>query len=365
MPEPNLNGYVESLRRLAVRAVARMYSPERKTFFFCLRDQNGSVRPEGVSRRYTAITLIGLAVEDDATVKTVLNGHSASEVYETLLGEIAQQSNLGDVALAHWAGTALRHPGRAKALERVRALRPEEGPHHTVELAWVVTALSLDPENPDPRMRDAVAARLVASQNERVFPHLIGGKDRLRTHVACFADLVYPTQALAHHHKATRNEKSLAAATACGDYMCDTQGPAGQWWWHHDHRTGQVIEGYPVYAVHQDAMAPMALFDLQDATGKSYDPWIRRGLEWLRSSPELDGGTLVDSKADLIWRKVARREPNKLARSLQAVASGIHPRFRVPGLDAILPPVVIDREDRPYHLGWLFYAFPPRRAQFS
>ena len=77
--------------------------------------------------------------------------------------------------------------------------------------------------------------------------------------------------------------------------------------------------------------------------------------------PRARGGSLVDDQAGLIWRKVARREPSKLARKLQALASAAHPSLRVPGLDAVFPPGAIDFEDRPYHLGWLFLAFPKRR----
>ena len=80
-----------------------------------------------------------------------------------------------------------------------------------------------------------------------------------------------------------------------------------------------MIEGYPVYAVHQDAMAPMALLAVEDAGGPDFAGPVERGLEWLRSAPELGGGSLVDDAAGLIWRKVARREPGKLARSLQAL----------------------------------------------
>lgn len=366
MSKNDLDGYVASLRALAVRSLRRMYVPEERVFIFCLRrGEDGAVRPEGRSRRYTAITIVGLALEEAVTVHEVLGDHSLSSVYDKLLETVSTETNLGDVALTHWAGTAIDHPGRAKALARLLELAPAEGAHHTVELAWVVTALSLDPERPAPELRDAVANRLIASQNESIFPHVVGGTGGLRAHVACFADLVYPIQALAHHARATGNDKSLASARACGEYICREQGPAGQWWWHYDHRTGKVIEGYPVYAVHQDAMAPMALFDLQRATGQSYDAGIRRGLEWLARSPEIGGASLVDSQADLIWRKVARKEPKKLARSIQAVASGIHPELRAPGLDALLPPGAIDHEDRPYHLGWLLYAFPPERASWS
>jgi hypothetical protein len=106
----------------------------------------------------------------------------------------------------------------------------------------------------------------------------------------------------------------------------------------------------------------MALFALEEAAHTSFAPAVRRGLAWLASAPELGGRSLIDVEADLVWRKVARREPPKLARSLQALASRIHPRLRVPGLDALLPAVAIDHEDRPYHLGWLLHAWPAARV---
>ena len=119
------------------------------------------------------------------------------------------------------------------------------------------------------------------------------------------------------------------------------------------------MESYPVYAIHQDAMAPMALRALKDAGGGDFDACIDRGLQWLESAPELEGGSLVDERAQMVWRKVARREPLKVSRFVQAACSRVHPALRAPGLDALFPPVAIDREDRPYHWGWFLYAWAP------
>ena len=47
-----------------------------------------------------------------------------------------------------------------------------------------------------------------------------------------------------------------------------------------------LCEGYPVYSVHQHAMAPMALLDLRAAGGTDYMPAIAKGLQWLDSHPE-------------------------------------------------------------------------------
>ena len=180
--------------------------------------------------------------------------------------------------------------------------------------------------------------------------------------MTCFADLVYPVLALAQHGEASGDRESIEAAVAGATAICRRQGADGQWWWHYDYRTGHVLEPYPVYAVHQDSMAPMALFAAAQAGRRNFDTAIGRGMRWLLASPELDGGTLIDRRAGIIWRKVARREPAKLSRYVQAGVSRLSPRLRAPGLDVIFPPRAIDYEDRAYHLGWVLYAWPEQRV---
>ena len=100
----------------------------------------------------------------------------------------------------------------------------------------------------------------------------------------------------------------------------------------------------------------MALFALLEACGPNYLESVRRGLDWVVHAPEIDA-PLIDKEAGVIWRKENHREPGKICRYTQAAASRFHPELRVPGLDLMFPPTAIDYECRPYHLGWLFYAF--------
>jgi hypothetical protein len=37
------------------------------------------------------------------------------------------------------------------------------------------------------------------------------------------------------------------------------------------------------------------------------------------------------------------------------------PALRAPGIDRLFPPGTIDYEDRPYHYGWLLYAWAQPR----
>jgi hypothetical protein len=338
-----------------------MYRSADGIFAFRLRPDGSGFTLEGTSPRYTAMTLIGLAGEQAEAASACLGGETPQSLSRRMLGQVGEWGNLGDVAVTLWAARALGEDGEP-ALRRLLAMQPVERPYPTVQVAWSLAALCFEPGMTHDDTRQALARRLVESlpTDGSVFPHELGSANS-RSHVACFADLVYPVHALAHYHVRSDDRSALAVATRVADHFCGLQGEEGQWWWHYDVRTGRVIEGYPVYAVHQDAMAPMALFAVQEAGGPDYSEPIARGLRWLAASPELDGGTLVDEGVGITWRKVARREPGKASRYVRAAASRIHPSLRLTALDLLFRPGAIDMEDRPYHLGWLLYAWPERR----
>jgi len=350
--------FILELRRLALTGLPRMWRSEGDFYAYRVRPSGSGVIPEGVSRRYTAITTIGLASEGEADRAIALGPLTLRDLAERLVRDVAGVANLGDVALTVWASAASGQGDLEAATHRLRVLRADVESYPTVEVAWALAALCVAATPGDSEARGRLALRLIDSLGPSgVFPHVLGGRGGLRSHVSCFADMVYPIQALALYHRLVGDGRALLAAERAAGVICQHQGAAGQWWWHYDRRTGRVLEGYPVYAVHQDAMAPMALLALAEAGGRDMGEPIARGLAWLEASPELGGGSLVDRTAGLIWRKVARREPGKLSRTLQAAASRLHPRLRAPFVGALFPPEVIDYEDRPYHLGWLLHAF--------
>jgi hypothetical protein len=186
-----------------------------------------------------------------------------------------------------------------------------------------------------------------------------------RAHVSCFADQTYPIQALARAHASGDGDgdpEALAASEACAARICELQGDGGQWWWHYDARTGGVVEGYPVYSVHQHAMAPTALFDLADAGGTDFGPSIHRGLRWMTDVPELAARPekrepLILDKLGVTWRKVYRGDPKKAVRAARGLGTRIAPSLRLKSLDRVYRPVFVDRECRPYEFGWMLYAW--------
>jgi hypothetical protein len=351
-------GRAARLRALALEALPAMFRADEAVFAFRVR-RSGGLAPEGRSPRYTAMALIGLAREDDAAVHEILRGASAAAVCERLLTRLDQLTSLGDVAVACWAANELECTRRTLALRQLAARQPDTTRCSTVELAWALSALCSTTDPEAERLRRRVAARLMGLHREssRCFPHQADTRPGLRSHVACFADQIYPVLALAQYAAASNDDRALGIALAAARHLCALQGPSGQWWWHYDTRQPQLVERYPVYAVHQDAMAPMALHALERVSGVDFTAAVERGLAWLVSAPELGGASLVDPASRLIWRKVCRREPAKASRYLQAVATRLRPGATWPQLDRLLPPGAIDYECRPYHLGWLLYAW--------
>lgn len=354
--------HVMGLRSLAIDALARMYRPECGLFAFRVRPATGGVALEGTSRRYTAITLLGLAAEGAQAAATVLAGSDTETALNALVDHLRDESNMGTVALTLWAARETGHQRADEVLTQLRKLDPCAGNHPTVEIAWALSALSAGSPSDDSDLSfaECIADHLLTCyvSASGLFTHWPPGAacSWIRRHVTCFADFVYPIQALARYGALTGSSEALDTARNCCDRMCALQGENGQWWWHFDARTGRVVEYYPVYAVHQDAMAPMAVFALDEACGEHHERAVRKGLEWLRRSEEIEG-SLIDPSAGVIWRKVARREPGKLTRGLQALSTRMHPSLRFPGTNVLFRPDSVDYECRPYHLGWLLYAW--------
>jgi hypothetical protein len=313
--------------------------------------------PEGWSLRYTAITLLGVRHLDPTGQRELLAGRTVAEVCDVLVDRLPSTDSVGDAALAVWAAVACGHDDLARALHRLETLDAPSGSRYVVDLGWIVSALvAARPVADVERQLARARARLLGSLTgtRQLFGHVTGPGlvPRYREHVGCFADQVYPIQALARLHASAPDAEALAVAERCADRICALQGPAGQWWWHYDSRTGDVIEGYPVYSVHQHAMAPMALLDLADAGGDVDLDAIRRGLAWMVAAPETAEPLILD-KQGLTVRKVARRDPRKLMRGVRAATTGVRPGLRLGALDLLWPARTLDRECRPYEFGWL------------
>jgi hypothetical protein len=318
------------------------------------------VAPAGRSLRYAAIAALGLLRLGEQEQRAVLGGEDSRDLVGRLAKRLDTTGSLADVALLCWAAAEAGHSELPHALARLGQLDGHGGPVAVVTAAWVVSALVAARPRADVERKLAMARQRLLAARDVVYPHLTGGAPWHRAHLGSFADQIYPVQALARLHASADDPEALAAADSVAAAICAAQGEAGQWWWHYDARTGAVVEGYPVYSVHQHAMAPMALLDLADAGGECYLAAICRGLRWLSQRPET-GEELVLDQPPVTWRKVARADRRKLVRGVRSVSTRLRPGVRLAVLDRLFRPGLVDHECRPYELGWLLYAWLPAR----
>jgi hypothetical protein len=344
------------------RALQTMYQPATTTFPQTVRrgSEPGRLVPEGTNLRYAAIAALGIAQLPEDEQRAALRGVTAAQLCGELAGPGASAPDLGAAALVAWASAEITGSVSEALIARIVTDVRAALPQPTVDYAWALTALVAARDVADVGITAQQAAdRLMAAAGaEGIFPHALPREvlGRVRAHVGCFADQVYPIQALARFHAAADAPDALAAADRCAERIVALQGDAGQWWWHYDVRTGDVVEGFPVYSVHQHAMAPMALFDLAEAGGKDHLAAIARGLRWIEDHPETEE-SLLDPASGAIWRKVGRRERKKAVRAIRSASTSIKPSLHLRGLDRLFPPGPVDHECRPYELGWLLYAW--------
>jgi hypothetical protein len=358
---PGASALVHRLLDVSVASLPRAYRDG--DFVFRLdgeRSPDGTWRliQSGTSHRYSAIAALGLLRLPVATQREVLGGTTCGDLVTRLTSQLDQQTSLGDVALTCWAAAEADHAALPDALARLAEIDRHAQPVYVVDAAWAVSALVAARTHVDVEEHlESARRRLLGARGNVAYPHLAGpGAAWHRAHVGSFADQVYPVQALARLHGSADDPQALAVADLVASVICSAQGDGGQWWWHYDSRTGEVIEGYPVYSVHQHAMAPMVLLDLAEAGGQSHIDAICRGVLWLADPPE-KAEELVLDEPPIIWRKVARADRRKLVRGLRAASTRIRPGQRLGVLDWFFPPGTVDHECRPYELGWPLLAW--------
>jgi hypothetical protein len=315
---------------------------------------------KGLSPRYTMMTLLGLQ-------RYQASGRSSpvaiAPVLDRLLQDTSWLASAGDLGLILWTCAELA-PDRLtqvyKDVHAEEALKrfPDGQQGSTMEVAWYLTGLAtcaLKGYSDLPGQSEQIAAaRKILEQNcglSGVYGHLSRShsvKSFLRRRIGSFADQVYPTIAFARLSQALNDVDARDRAQRTATKMCELQGAMGEWSWHYDSATGKVVSRYPVYSVHQHAMAPMMLFAAAEAASCDFSEAVYKGLAWISGHNEIHLN-FIEPSLSLIWRCLYLAQADAYLDTTFRFL-----KLRHDTADA-LPRVRY--ECRPYELGWLLYAF--------
>jgi hypothetical protein len=318
---------------------------------------------------YSTATLVGLLSQQRRPVDSVLRlGPAMDGAYRA----VDRRSAPSEQANLLWASVLAGDSRGEHLLERLAATEPRLSPSGELGqvLYGLVAGAGAFAGKRDLAMSAAAecAAELLrrfrpgadvfrATPQRRTIPR----RELVESRFTHFAAQVYPLHGLAAFYLAT-GESSPDAVTKVAERVVEAQGPLGQWWWIYSSHSRKVLEGYPVYSVHQDGMAFLGLMELEKLGVGSFAEPLCLGLEWLDGANEL-GTSLVDGDPPLINRCIQRTGSHAdraygISRGnvIRVIGRSLAPRAIEDRNEAEPEELEVLRECRSYHLGWLLYA---------
>lgn len=328
---------------------------------YCFDREWAEATNRGLSPRYTLMVALGFA-------RAAAAGYTVPRSAADLVGvALAHPSDLtpGDRGLALWALARLGDQRAEPLVDELaevslETLRPLEG----MEIGWLVTGAAAAVEAALPgapalldRFVGVLRSRRAASTP--LYHHLGTGKGRAL--LPNFATQIYSVLALSDTARVANDSVALADATRLADLLVELRGPDAGWPWLFHAEKGRVVETYQVYSVHQDAMAPMAMFALTEATGdRAYATAGAEGLPWCFGRNELEF-QFYDASRRFAHRAIKRHGWADRAELWVNTAAGLS---GVPKRVTLGKPVV-NTTCRPYHLGWILEAWAGREQHIQ
>ena len=313
----------------------------------------------GSSLRYTIISLIGLSKARKHGYRIPID---TQRMYQKVINALESiNPGIGDIGLLLWLDSRMGNEHSEKLIERLNAIPLKKDTLRSavgMEIAWLVIGTAYYFERTgDTKARKYFSEALTCllddlATSSGLFRHY--GERLNRARFPNFATQIYCILALTIVAGLLNDEQSLRVAEIAADKIISLQLDDGGWPWLFDAQTGNVVERYELYSVHQDAMTPMALLELFEVTGKSkYALSAYKGLEWIYGNNELSRN-MCDETAGLIYRSIRRKVPaNRFFLYFNTISSIIFNQ------SDFFPGYAIDvnKTSRPYHLGWILEAW--------
>lgn len=364
-----LDNDLAGLAELSLEVLPAMHDGRSGLFAHKTSIRDGAYVNQEPNLLYSTVSLVGLLTQRRRPVESVLAlGPAMDGAHEAVArrGAPSEQANLV------WA-SALAEDGRGEPLlAKLAESKPRCCP--SGELGQVLYGLVVGAEA-FPAKRDramTAAAECAAELLGRFSPEAdvfratpprrtIPRRELIESRFTHFAAQVYPLHGLAAFHLATGASPPEALGRVA-ERIVEAQGPLGQWWWLYSSRTRKVLEGYPVYSVHQDGMAFLGLMELEKLGVGDFTEPLMLGLEWLSGANEL-GVDMVERDPPLINRciqRVGSHEDRAYGISrpnvTKVIARSFAPKAISDRNEAEPAELEVLHECRSYHLGWLLYA---------
>lgn len=342
--------------KFCIEGLEKMYLAEDHVFCMSSRYCKGRMINQldpVLQFKYTMNVLLGLSAVEE------LGAHSFVDVereYAILAkrvgGKVCSEEN---IAITVWTGRMMgaRVPSEAYSmLSRVIDNIPDQGGLSSQTITWLMLAcLSAGSEYAKrlQRIKEIVAQHYV-NRDTSLARHVPSG---FRKNLSSFASSCYVSYALLLLGREIADADARSLGVAIARKLVALQGPLGQWGWFYDVAHGCLVDLYPVYSVHQYAMAPLLLGEAIRQGFQEFRQPLKKGLEWVLGQNEM-GRNMFEYDRRVIWRSIRRwGRLGKVVRAVRAFSKW-HLRHSARLLDA--SQLGIDFECRSYELGLGLFA---------
>lgn len=350
---------LDTLVDVAIQGLASMY--DSKARMFCARKVRTGVeiKNEGLSYWETLNALLGLNEAFQYELDIPIDLEEATRYHLERAVEIDDPRHLGAFlwlaarSMPETLDTLYEKIVLSDALDRFNENR--EG--RTIDLCFLLIGLSEIrlSDGDEPVYLDELAYMtrqllFVCYGGFGVFRsmHHVKQSPKKRAKYGRFIDQMFAIYAFMRYAQAFDDSQSLKIALDCAQHLQKKQGELGQWWDLYEVDTGKVARKYPIYAMHQDALAPLAFLSIGERTGVDFLEDVNAGVMWLHRNNEI-GMPMVSTSLNVIWegmhdtkRKLYMEEP-------------VSPLTFRPGKEKTRT-LTTAFECRPSHLGWLLFA---------
>lgn len=349
----------DQLINFSIGMLKSMIVPENG--LFCSEKKtNGAIENDSMAKslRYTVISLLGLS-------KARRNGFSIPFDLNTMFHsflEFAHKISIGDAGLLLWLNCRLDKQYGKSIFDRIyeKLDKSSFDQLNNMELSWLLIGMTYFNESHKDdgiELTDSIVDYLLENRSapSGLFYHIGTG---LRRKYPNFANIIYPIHALSIHCRIRGKTYIGNRVYEAVESLRGLQQKNGGWPWIYNAEDGIVVEPYEIYSVHQDAMAPMAFFEVNKATGYYTDDLITKGYNWLYGYNELSIN-MIDEENGLIYRSIRRKYPyNKIKLYSKTFFDMIG---KYPETDDYSTFLEVNRVTRPFHAGWILEAHSDNR----
>lgn len=356
---------MSELIKRASNLLNHMYDADRGLFSYSTTFVDGkyeNVFDHPKAQRYTINTLAGLwrvAQYDSST-------WNFDETLESFLNR--QSKNItdpGDTGLLLYVLSQCKHPQASKQFAKVKRLTSSKNAFCSQVLqdaCWQLYGLIAYARRFDDKEAHNLATSCMTWLQQRYmnpdtgFPY--HESKGFRKRFVSFGGITYFLKAMFEYASAFDDDNALNLFKKGVSQIIARQGANGEWAWFYNAETGDVMDWYEVYSVHQEAMAMLFLLPALDSGMTEARDAIIKSVAWLFGANELDS-QIMTSEPFFSYRSIRRKGPlqrsRRFARSLVLAASGRRAELAAP------QQLELNTECRSYEMGWTLYAWAGRR----